>query len=199
MRSFLGYLLFLVVACSPSSERNIEFECQNSSILTNESSYETFGFFVFDDIREAIECSKVSQKPTLLYFTGYGAVGCKPKNRHPLLDNKKTKAIIAEHYNFSAFYVDSKTKLTPDDHELIAWFEENYYKNCDQADYKLRTIGNLYLKFQICFLKSNAQPLLVVLADENTILAQQAYTDKPVEMWRFLNDGIKKYRDNKKN
>ncbi len=110
----------------------------------------------YKDYYEGMEYARKVGKPVLLDFTGHACENCR-KMENSVWSEAKINQLINDEYVLISLYVDDRKALPQ---ERLA------------ADGKtvLRTVGNLWTEFEKVNYKSQAQPLYVLLAPDETVL-----------------------------
>jgi thiol:disulfide interchange protein len=139
------------------------------------------GYFDYD---QAIACARQQNKPLFIDFTGHGCTNCREMEAAVWSDPQVLRRLQND-FVVVALYVDDKTELPES-----AWYTSTY-------DNKVKkTIGKQNADLQITNLENNAQPFYVLLGkDEVAVAAPFAYKKDPVEFAKFLDDGVKKFRE----
>ncbi len=139
------------------------------------------GYF---DYEEALACSKTQNKPLFIDFTGHGCVNCRKMEASVWSDPRVLK-LLKEEFVVVALYCDDKKELP----------EEQWYKSKFDGRLK-KTIGDKNLDFQICSFNQNAQPLYVILDQNEELCAPTVGTLDYDEdaFYEHLKEGIKVYK-----
>lgn len=142
------------------------------------------GYF---DYEQGLKCSKATNKPIFIDFTGHGCVNCREMEA-AVWSDPRVLSILKKDYIVVALYVDDKTTLPENE-----WITSKY-------DGKVKkTIGSKYADFQISRFNVNAQPYYVLMNDQGEeLVAPKAY-DKNVDNFiAFLNAGKKAFKNSVK-
>jgi hypothetical protein len=120
--------------------------------------------------------SKVQHKPVLLYFTGYACV-----NNRKMEDNlfiyKDIYDLMRERFVPRALYVDDyNTKIS-----------EPYTSNNGR---EIKTIGDQNGDIQQTLFSRNAQPHIVILRSDRSLVSEISYTKSRSEFKKFLTDAL---------
>ncbi|HNP94886.1 MAG TPA: thioredoxin family protein, partial [Cyclobacteriaceae bacterium] len=139
------------------------------------------GYFDYD---QAIACARQQNKPLFIDFTGHGCTNCREMEAVVWSDPQVLKRLQND-YVVVALYVDDKTELPESE-----WFTSSY-------DGKVKkTLGKQNADLQIANLENNAQPFYVLVGEDEKVLAwPYGYDKNPEKFVRFLDSGIKKYRE----
>ena len=116
----------------------------------------------------------------LLDFTGFGCVNCRKTEEHIWIeDNVWSK--LDEDFILVSLYVDDRKKLkTP----LVS----------KATNEKLRTVGSKWADFQIVNFEQNSQPLYVIMApDEEVLASPRGYHEGAEAYSDFLECGLTTY------
>ena len=129
----------------------------------------------FTDYNEAIIASKITGKPIIIDFTGYGCVNCR-KMEASVWTDPRVSEIIKERYILTSLFVDDKTPLkTP------ISVDENGTK------VKIRTVGDKWSLLQRYKFGANAQPFNVIVDSTGKLLAgPYTFDPDPVKFLKFL-------------
>lgn len=154
------------------SERNLETECHTSAELIDAKKSSNYGLTVFRNPEDAMECSFVNKKPTLVYFTGYGLVSSSREIKTPMLEERATKKLIEDNFNFCALYVDDRRPIGDEYFDVKHFLEKNYIEKCKASNsFRIRNTGNLHAAFQICATLTNAQPEFAIFDHNGNFIA----------------------------
>ena len=135
---------------------------------------------------EGMEAARVSGKPVLIDFTGYGCVNCREMEA-AVWSDPRVKNIIDNEYVLISLYVDDKTKL-------IEPVEITEYDKTR----KLRTIGDKWSYLQRHKFGANAQPFYVLLDNEGMPIAPSYSYDKNIDKYiQYLQKGVENYKSKK--
>lgn len=135
-----------------------------------------------NDFERGMELAKITGKPVMLDFTGYGCVNCR-KMEAAVWTDKSISEIINNKYVLVTLFVDDKSPL-----------KEVIKVNENGTDRKLRTKGDKWSYLQRYKFGSNAQPFYVLLDNEGNPLGKPYSYDENIEKYReFLELGLKHY------
>lgn len=139
------------------------------------------GYF---DYEQAIACARQQGKPLFIDFTGHGCTNCREMEANVWSDPQVLQR-LKENFVVVALYVDDKTQLTESE-----WYTSTY-------DNKIKkTIGKQNADLQITKLNNNAQPFYVLVGiDERVLVSPYGYNLDAEKFARFLDAGIKKYKE----
>jgi len=167
----------------------IEDNSESRNELCEEPKYADFlylphglqGYFDYD---QALACARKSNKPLFIDFTGHGCTNCREMEAVVWSDPQVLQR-LRENYVIVALYVDDKTVLPESE-----WFTSTY-------DGKVKkTLGKKNVDMQISNLENNAQPFYVLVGQDERVLAwPYGYNKDPEKFVKFLDSGIKKYRE----
>ncbi len=137
-----------------------------------------------NDFEKGMELAKITGKPVMLDFTGYGCVNCRKMEAAVWTDGDISK-IINEKFVLVTLFVDDKTPLK----ELIIINENGIER-------KLRTKGDKWSYLQRYKFGANAQPYYVLLDNEGNPLGSPYAYDEDIEKYqRFLESGLSRYHN----
>ncbi|MCC5944417.1 MAG: thioredoxin family protein [Bernardetiaceae bacterium] len=139
------------------------------------------GFF---DYNEALEASRITQKPIMIDFTGHGCVNCREMEERVWTD-KSVLERLQNDYIILALYVDDPTTLPRGE-----WITSEY-------DGKIKkTIGKINADFQINRFQRNSQPFYVLMNEKGELLRAEdgseltkGYELDVAEFVKFLDKG----------
>ncbi|MGL5272294.1 MAG: protein-disulfide reductase DsbD family protein, partial [Phocaeicola sp.] len=149
-----------------------DFNLYNNEVHAKYSNYE-----------QGMEAARLSGKPVMLDFTGYGCVNCRKMEASVWTDDKVSR-IINEDYILITLYVDDKTPLP----EHIKVMENDKERT-------LRTVGDRWSYLQRVKFGANAQPFYVLLDNEGKPLNKSYSFDEDVNNYiDFLETGLANYK-----
>lgn len=129
----------------------------------------------YTDYNKALNASKVSGKPVLIDFTGYGCVNCR-KMEASVWTYPEVSQTIRDNYILVSLYVDDKTPL-----ENPVTIDENGTK------VKIRTVGDKWSLLQRFKFGANAQPFYVVVDYKGKLIkGPYGFDTDPNNFRRFL-------------
>ena len=136
----------------------------------------------FKDYYEGVSYAQEVNKPILLDFTGYGCVNCRKTEEHIwVVDDVKSK--LENDFILVSLYVDDRTPL------------DQIYISKSRNE-KLRNVGNKWADFQIVNFEQNSQPLYVMMAPDEQVLAKpRGYKEGADDYAQFLECGLEVYED----
>lgn len=135
-----------------------------------------------NDYERGMELAKITGKPVMLDFTGYGCVNCR-KMEAAVWTDKSISQIINEKYVLVTLFVDDKSPLK----EVITINENG-------TERKLRTKGDKWSYLQRYKFGSNAQPFYVLLDNKGNPLSKPYSYDEDIDKYKeFLESGLKHY------
>ncbi|MDR0542715.1 MAG: thioredoxin family protein [Dysgonamonadaceae bacterium] len=141
----------------------------------------------FYDYDEGMEFARKNGKPVMLDFTGYGCVNCREMEASVWSD-PRVKSMIDNEYVLISLYVDDKTQLPK---TIVG---EEYGKTV-----RLRTVGDRWSYLQRHKFGANAQPYYVLLDNKGYPVAPRQVYNKSIDDYiHFLQDGLKNYKNKKK-
>lgn len=137
----------------------------------------------YDNYEQGMEAARLSGKPVMLDFTGYGCVNCR-KMEASVWTDEKVSRLINEDYILITLYVDDKTPLP----EHIKVME-------NEKERTLRTVGDRWSYLQRVKFGANAQPFYVLLDNEGKPLNKSYSFDEDVNNYiNFLETGLGNYK-----
>lgn len=140
----------------------------------------------YNDYDEAIAASAKEGKPVFVDFSGYGCVNCR-KMEAAVLDQQNIHAMITDNFVVVTLMTDDRTPL-PKPMKVV---EEG-------KEITLDTYGDKWSYLQRTKFRANAQPYYIVLNDKGELLSGPfAYEENIPKFTRFLEDGIRAYKEQK--
>ncbi|MGL4519355.1 MAG: protein-disulfide reductase DsbD family protein [Phocaeicola sp.] len=137
----------------------------------------------YDNYEQGMEAARLSGKPVMLDFTGYGCVNCRKMEASVWTDDKVSR-LINDDYILITLYVDDKTPLP----EHIKIMENDKERT-------LRTVGDRWSYLQRIKFGANAQPFYVLLDNEGNPLNKSYSFDEDVNNYiNFLETGLENYK-----
>ena len=129
----------------------------------------------FTDYNEAIITSRITGKPILIDFTGYGCVNCR-KMEASVWTDPRVSATIKDRYILTSLFVDDKTPL-----DKPVSIDENGTK------VKIRTVGDKWSLLQRYKFGANAQPFYVIIDSTGKLLAgPYTFDPDPENFLKFI-------------
>ena len=153
--------------------------------LSIKDQYPSFGkcannIDCFKDYYEGLAYAKANNKPILIDHTGHGCVNCRKMEEHVWVD-EEVKSMLENDFVLISLYVDDDTKL---ERPLISKIRNK----------KMRNVGNKWADFQIVNFEQNSQPLYVMAAPEETVLANpRGYKDGIEDYKNYLKCGLEMF------
>ncbi len=136
----------------------------------------------FKNYEEGVAYAREVEKPILLDFTGYGCVNCRKTEEHIWIANR-VRDKISQDFVLISLYVDDRKPL-----------EEILFSIPRQE--KLRNVGNKWADFQIVNFEQNSQPLYVMMApDERVLAAPRGYKEGVSDYADFLRCGLNTFQE----
>jgi thioredoxin-related protein len=140
--------------------------------------YNIQGYF---DYKEALEYSRISNKPVLIWFTGHACANCR-EMASKIMGIPDILKGLKEDFVFAALYCDERRVLP----------EKEWYTSTYDSKVK-KTIGQQNVDLEITKFASNAQPLFVILDSDGEVFATCRYTSDAAAFGDFLTKGYKAY------
>ncbi len=133
------------------------------------------GYF---DLEQALKCSKETNKPIFVDFTGHGCTNCRNMENNVWSESEVLKR-LKEDFIIVALYVDDK--VTP-------LLEKDQYVN--KKGEKITLIGERNSEIQANEFKTNSQPFYVILdGDRKQMGGSQVYDLNVENFVKFLDEG----------
>ncbi len=186
-------IMICFVIASGCNSQNIESKTTDLSdtLKCPEISYSDYfgsphGIKSYYDFDEGLECSKVSKKPYLVYFSGHGSVQARQMEAEVLSDKEILNSIKNE-FIITTLYVDDKSKLDT---------EKQIISELTGDTIKIYGLKQAYIE-EIKF-NDNKYPAFLIVNSNGQILFGPIYFDLNKKVFlEFLETGKKKY--NKQN
>jgi len=141
------------------------------------------GYFDYD---EALNASKVLNKPVFVDFTGHGCTNCREMENRVWSDPEVLKR-LRENFVLAALYVDDKVIEMP---------KNDWYTNKEGREVTL--LGKKNAELQREKFGANAQPFYVILdSDGNSLIQPHAYDLDIASYIKFLDDGVAAFNKKK--
>ena len=137
----------------------------------------------FNNYDEGMEYARISGKPVLLDFTGYGCVNCR-KMESAVWTDDRVSEMLRDDYVLITLFVDDKTPLA----QPVTVVEQG-------VERKLRTVGDKWSYLQRYKFGANAQPFYVPVDNEGAPLAGSYSYDEDIQAYiDFLKQGLSNYK-----
>ena len=137
----------------------------------------------FNSYDEGMEYARLSGKPVLLDFTGYGCVNCR-KMEAAVWTDERVAEMLRNDYVLITLFVDDKTPLQ----QPVTIVENG-------AERKLRTVGDKWSYLQRHKFGANAQPFYIPVDNEGVPLAgSYSYNENIQAYIDFLQQGLSNYK-----
>lgn len=137
----------------------------------------------FNDYDEGMNHARLTGKPVLLDFTGYGCVNCR-KMEAAVWSDERVSEILRNDYILITLFVDDKTPLP----QPITVVEQG-------TERKLRTVGDKWSYLQRCKFGANAQPFYIPVNSEGKPLTGSYSYDEDVQKYiNFLKQGLSNHK-----
>lgn len=135
----------------------------------------------FDDYDKGMAEAKITGKPVLVDFSGYGCVNCR-KMDGAVLEQDEVQQYIKENFIKINLMVDDKTPLP-----------KTIYVMENGKQVELETVGDKWSYLQRHKFNSNSQPYYVVLDAAGNLLSGPVVYDESIERYMsFLKKGLDK-------
>ena len=137
----------------------------------------------FNNYDEGMEYARLSGKPVLLDFTGYGCVNCRKMEAAVWTDDRVAE-MLRNDYVLITLFVDDKTPLQ----QPLTVVENG-------VERKLRTVGDKWSYLQRHKFGANAQPFYIPVDNEGTPLAGSYSYNEDIQAYiDFLRKGLSNYK-----
>ncbi|HRI58589.1 MAG TPA: hypothetical protein PK228_02665, partial [Saprospiraceae bacterium] len=132
------------------------------------------------DYPEALALSRQLNKPVLLFFNGFGAIGAR-KMEEVILSDAIIQRYIAENFIVLTLYVDDRTPLPAEQHYTSA------------SSFRVRTVGGRNADLQIEKFQTSSQPYFCILDAGEKKLGESVYSRDKTSFLQFLTEGVKAF------
>lgn len=122
------------------------------------------GLITYDSYDMGMKKSQETNKPLLLYFTGYACVNAR-KIEGNILTEYDIQNYINSNLIFVSLFVDDKSKLN-----------ESEMFHSEVLNKQIKTVGQKNLEIQIIQFQTNAQPLFILLDIDGKEVSRIEYT-----------------------
>jgi thiol:disulfide interchange protein len=140
----------------------------------------------YKDFYDGLSYAKKVGKPVLIDFTGHGCVNCR-RMEDNVWGESGIYELLRDDYVLISLYVDDREKL-----------DEPY--TSPLSGKAMRTVGNRWADFQAIHFNRNSQPYYVLMSEDGKVLNQPvAYTPDKQEYQAFLECGLERYAEHKRN
>ncbi len=140
----------------------------------------------YTDYEAGMAAAKAEGKPVMVDFTGFGCVNCR-KMEAAVWTDARVADMLTKDYVLISLYVDDKTPLP----------EPQTVTENDGTQTVIRTVGDRWSYLQRSKVGANTQPFYVLLDNEGTpINGSRSYDEDIEEYIKYLEEGLKNYRDN---
>ena len=137
----------------------------------------------FNNYDEGMEYARLSGKPVLLDFTGYGCVNCR-KMEAAVWTDERVAEMLRNDYVLITLFVDDKTPL-----QQPLMVVEN------GVERKLRTVGDKWSYLQRYKFGANAQPFYIPVDNDGAPLAGSYSYNEDIQAYiDFLRKGLSNYK-----
>lgn len=141
------------------------------------------------DYETGLKMARDQKKPMLLDFTGYACVNCRRMEENVWSD-EEIHTIMKENFIVVSLYVDDKKKLPA--------ALQTIHQAKDGSIRKIITYGDLWATFESENFNNNAQPLYVVMDNEEKLLTHPVgYTPTKKEYADWLRCGLDAFQQGK--
>lgn len=138
------------------------------------------GYF---ELSEGMECSRISNKPVLLYFSGHGSIKSREFEAYVMSDDEILK-LLNQKFIITNLIVDDKMTALP-----------KYYICSEQNQDTIKRIGEINQYHQNELFKETIQPPAFYIIDSSgNQINDSGYFDKSADSFKeFLEKGLERY------
>ncbi len=134
------------------------------------------------DYEEGLKMARAENKPVLIDFTGYACVNCR-RMEEKVWSKPEVYKLMKEKFIVISLYVDDKKKLVAG-----SQFE---YTTKEGVKKEINTVGDKWATFETENFSNNAQPLYVILNNNEVLLTHPVgYTPSAEEYLKWLQCGL---------
>jgi len=131
---------------------------------------------------EGLECSKISNRPALVYFTGHTSLNSR-EFEHSVMSDSEVLKLLSQKYVIIELFVDDKSKVLPE-----------HYICYDNKSDTARHLGEINKMIQEKVFNSNVQPALYIMGSNNTVYGEPYFYDLSIDNFKkFLTNGLDNY------
>ena len=152
-----------------------EAQIETKVITTDDVFDKIDSFQSFDGLRYSN-----TEKPVIIYFSGYACVNC-VKFEFNILSDIKVQELLSDRFVSKVVYVDDKTSLLD---------EDIYYVN--GGENKIETLGEHFCQFQTNVSKTSTQPLFVIFNNDGEMMSKISFPKSIESFINFLKNGLNK-------
>ncbi|MGK0365667.1 MAG: thiol-disulfide isomerase/thioredoxin [Saprospiraceae bacterium] len=139
--------------------RDIQPDFSSAILWRREKNYECdLENFPLMDFEESVKAFEKSDKPILVYFSGFGCVNCRKLDE--ILRDEVGLDKIKSKYNLISLYLDDRMKLPE-----FEWFEAPW----GSGSSKIKTKGGVNQVVQFEKLRTGTQPDFVIMNKGNKV------------------------------
>lgn len=189
MKILITFLIYFVIL----SECNSQNSDINTTILSDtlncpEISYKDYfgsphGIMSYYDFDEGLECSKISKKPNLIYFSGIGSIQARQMEAEVMSDKKILNSLKNE-FVITTLYIDNRSKKLEIEKQIFSELTGDTIKMYGQ---KQAYIEKNKFNDDKC-------PAFFIVNSNGQILSGPFYFDLDKKKFlEFLEDGKSKY------
>ncbi len=190
MKILTTFLICFIIASGGNSQN----KKTNSTKLTDTSncpeiSYKDYhgsphGINSYYDFEEGLECAKISKKPYVVYFSGYGSLQARQMEAEVMSD-KKILSSIKNEFVITTLYVDDRSLKLEIEKQIISELTGDTIKMYGQKQAYIEKN-----KFN-----DDKYPAFFIVNSNGQILAGPCYFDlNKKKFMDFLEEGKMKYR-----
>ena len=134
------------------------------------------------ELSEGIECSEISNKPILLYFTGHGSIKSRQFESEVISDSEIQKILIQK-FIIVNLYVDD-----------VGTAHLQHQIHNEQTNDTLKQIGKINKYYQKELFEEDIQPAFYIIDSYGNQLDKSFYFNDSIESFKsFLEYGLEKY------
>ena len=172
------YEVFLELAVNRSMPNTME--CPIPSYLDSFAlPYDLDGYF---ELSEGIECSKISNRPVLLYFSRHSSVEAR-KFEYNVIADSEIQKLLHQKFIITKLYVDEESNALP-----------KYYILSKESNETIKQKGEINQHYQKELFNEDIQPVFYILDSLGNQITKPYYYDLSIDSYRqFLEKGLERY------
>lgn len=172
--------IFVFISCIEQVEKE---QCKFEQSDLEYGLANKYGYSAYHELDKAQNCSKQTDRPIFILFTGYQ---CHSSQDVPwqILQDTEIKALINKNYILTTLYVDDRSALEHNDTMKLK----------SVNDRPIETVGDKNLYFEINHFQSVIQPIYAIVDSDLNILTESiglTYLEDKNVFLEFLQRGIK--------
>jgi thiol:disulfide interchange protein DsbD len=137
------------------------------------------GYF---ELSEGIECSKISNKPVLLYFSRHSSVEAR-KFEYNVIADSEIQKLLHQKFIITKLYVDEESNALP-----------KYHIFSEESNDTIKQKGKINQHYQKELFNEEIQPVFYILDSSSNQIIEPYYYDLSIDSYKkFLEKGLERY------